>query len=324
MLLFAYRVMLGCLVVLFTSVSAKAQVETMAESLFRQARSELKIGNTERACILFSESYRLDPTRGTLFNLASCEEQRGKTATAWTLFRKLLDVMPADDARAPLARQRIEQLEPKLPKLHVDLAPGISENISVELDGIALSRLVIGTALPVDPGTHVITLRYEGVSLRTYTVETRIAEITSQRIEIGADLEVSKPAKQVVIESPRPVRSKTSRLLPTSPGPSKSLRNGAFVAAGTGGAALIASGVFALLAIRERDEMRDACNQIGCHQRGLDAAQRGDNYVSLANIGLVLGAVGLTTGGMLLWQSAKQSARVQLTTASVMLTGSLP
>ena len=61
---------------------ARAQNPAAAEALFEQARAAMAAGSYELACARFRDSDRLDPAIGTRFNLADCEEKRGRVATA--------------------------------------------------------------------------------------------------------------------------------------------------------------------------------------------------------------------------------------------------
>src|SRR5262245_14345984 len=125
---------LGCLF----SRPAAAQNATLAESLFRDARVAMKAGDADRACPLFAESYRLDPAHGTLFNLAACEEERGKLASAWAAFRKLVDVAPAEDERVIEASARLKALEERVPRLRLVLSGPLPADHALELDGVTL------------------------------------------------------------------------------------------------------------------------------------------------------------------------------------------
>jgi hypothetical protein len=59
-----------------------AQNPAAAEALFEQARAAMAAGSYDIACARFRDSDKLDPAVGTRFNLADCEERRGRVATA--------------------------------------------------------------------------------------------------------------------------------------------------------------------------------------------------------------------------------------------------
>src|SRR5262245_24720347 len=90
-------------VLLLAARPARAQNESLAEALFRDARAAMKAARYEEACPKFAESYRLDPSTGTLLNLALCEEELGHVATAWTKYNRLLDTAAAGDERRAVA-----------------------------------------------------------------------------------------------------------------------------------------------------------------------------------------------------------------------------
>ena len=92
-----------------------------AEALFRDGRAAAQKGDWESACPKLRESQRLT-RRGDVVNLADCEEHRGKVATAWQLYRQVVESLPENDERVPLAKKRATDLERRLPHLTVRIA----------------------------------------------------------------------------------------------------------------------------------------------------------------------------------------------------------
>src|SRR6478752_6509904 len=104
-----------------TSASDKAA----AEALFDQGVRLMKQNSFAEACPKLEESERIDPAVGTLLYLGECYERAGKTASAWATFREaasLANNMNQGD-RARVAGSRAQDLEPRLSRLSIELAP---------------------------------------------------------------------------------------------------------------------------------------------------------------------------------------------------------
>src|SRR5260221_11014313 len=89
-----------CVGLAFATVMSTAHAQNdpvAARTLFDEGRKLLADGKYDAACPKLEESQRLDPGTGTLFNLADCWEQIGRTASAWARF--LEGARPAPSAR---------------------------------------------------------------------------------------------------------------------------------------------------------------------------------------------------------------------------------
>jgi hypothetical protein len=215
--------------------AARAQSETktaVAEGLYRQARELMAAGNYDAACPKLAESQRLDPATGTLLNLAACHEKQGKLATAWLEYSDALVAARRDgrDDRVDFARQRAAELEPKLSRLTIMLAPDADEpELTLELDGASVGRAVLGAATPVDPGTHVVRASAPGKQPWQQSIEIgAVADqqsITVPKLEVAAAPEAAPaPAAPVLgpaapaspVSPPSPEGDHLPRPIPTS------------------------------------------------------------------------------------------------------------
>jgi serine/threonine-protein kinase len=149
---------------------ASAQERAAAQALFDDARKLMADKKFAEACPKLEESQRIDPGLGTLLNLAECQAQIGKTASAWANF--LEAAYQAKNAgqtkRETAARERAQKLEPKLSKLTIIAAPGAK--VEIRRDGAVIAPSLVGTAVPVDPGEHLVTASAPGKA----TFEARI------------------------------------------------------------------------------------------------------------------------------------------------------
>jgi hypothetical protein len=269
----------------------------------------------------------LDPSIGTLLNLGLCEEALGRTATAWTMLREFVDSAPTSDSRLGLARKKITKLEAELPWVRLVLAPG-TEQVVVYLDGIELRGASLSEAVPVDPGEHSAR-----VSLSTgETSELRFQIHRGEKLDVRLLAPsrllapvATKPA--LPASSPEPVPPKAA-VPATGVTPTPHDRNGervaAYVVGAVGVAGLVTGTVFGLMALRDRNVVRDHCPNHECQdQAGLDAVESGPRNETVANVALVVGALGLLTGGVLLWHSGRTTAGLSVgpNSASLSLIG---
>jgi hypothetical protein len=292
-----------------------AQTDTLAESLFRDARVAMKAGNPERACPLFEESYRLDPAFGTLFNLGACEEARGKLATAWAAFRRLIDVAPDADDRVIEARTRLSALEERVPRLRIVLLDPLPADQVLELDGVVLGPGAREGLLRVDPGKHLLRLVAPGRPGRTVELEVAVGQTLTYEVEPLAgepSMAVSAPVRRFPPLSPRRAVDEKH---------SSESRTAAYVALGIGGAGVGASLALGALALRSHEITKTHCPGRLCDVEGMAAADRGAKFASLATASMVAGLVGLGAGGLLLWKSSGSGVRVSAWGSGVSVQG---
>ena len=95
----------------FQPEKRRLELTIISEALFEQGRAAMAAGSYDIACARFRDSDKLDPAVGTRFNLADCEERRGRLATAWSLFRGVLSELAHEDDRRPIAEQRAKPAE---------------------------------------------------------------------------------------------------------------------------------------------------------------------------------------------------------------------
>jgi hypothetical protein len=300
----------------FVPGRASAQTGTLAESLFRDARVAMRAGDAEGACPLFAESYRLDPAHGTLFNLAVCEEERGRLASAWAAFRKLVDVAPFEDERVVEASARLLSLEARVPRLRVVLSAPLPADHALELDGVTLGSGALDGLLRVDPGKHTLRVTFGGETVRSRELEVAVGETLTYEVEPVVVPPRSESAEPSPAGGPAPESTRRVERRASS-----SSRLAAYTALGLGGAGFGASLVLGALAMRARDVTKVHCPDRLCDAEGMAAGERGAKYASLATAGAVVGLVGLAAGGVLLWRSSEDSVEVGVAGAGVRLRG---
>jgi hypothetical protein len=159
--------------------------EATAEALFKAGKALMDQKKYAEACPKLEASYKIDPGVGTKLNIADCHEKEGKLAKAWGEWGEARDQAKRenDTARTELAARRQKELEPRVPKLTVNVT-GPVEGLGVFRDELQLESAMLGVPLPVDPGAHVVTLRRGKSVLREKKVE--IAEKATDEVTIDA------------------------------------------------------------------------------------------------------------------------------------------
>ncbi len=154
-----------------------------AEALFESGHEAMSQGDYDTACARFLESHRLDPAVGALLNLAVCEEKRGRLATAWQLFKRVMNELPAGDDRYPIAQRHASDLRPRVPHLSLILEPGAPKSTVVKYDDAVLGPASFRVPLPFDPGEHTLNVVAPGREARSYQIT--LHEGDKKQLKVG-------------------------------------------------------------------------------------------------------------------------------------------
>lgn len=306
----------SCCLVLLTSVRAHAQDKVLAETLFQEGKALLKAGDYQRACPKLEESYRQDPSTGTLLALAMCQEGQGKIASAWSSFVEAAGraQREASELRERAARQRAEALEARLPKLTVEVPREIASlpDLRVDRNGAELPKAGWGSPVPVDPGEYTIEVTAAGK--QPWTERFSLAEAEEKKVVVG-DL-VDAPTTQTTPSSAGPAadgisgkrqteppgaRAASMQDMPPRPQGPSPYRTIGMITAGVGVASLGVGGYFGWRAKSLDDQSYSGgkCDDAtGCDDDGYkkrkDALRAGDLATGFAIGGAVATAVGVT------------------------------
>lgn len=268
---------------LWFAPQVRAQNVAAADTLFEEGRADLERGDVNAACPKFRESDRLDPANGTKFNLADCEEKRGRVATAWELYRKLSDSFPANDERLPYAKERATALASRVPHVVIKLAQGAPTDTQASFGTRVLTSASFGIAVPLDPGDQKIIIS-SGAKSRTYSM--KLAEGERKVLEVTPEGDYSPAGTSVPTNADR---------APSSRG---SYRTLAYAAGGVGAAGFLIWTATGLAALHKESVGNDNCSDalMRCNQTGFDANNSARSLATASTVGFVVGVIGLGTG----------------------------
>jgi hypothetical protein len=267
-----------------------------ARDLFDQAKELAGQKKYDQACPKFEESQRLDPGAGTLFHLADCYEQVGRTASAWALFLEVASQSAGAkrSERESAARDRAASLRPRLAQITIVVdSSSAADDLHVSRDGTEVGKAVWGTAVPVDPGKHAIEAKAPG--RKTFTTEVDVPT-GPNNVEVKIPVMDPQPASGAAPDKPAPVQA----------GPGSGRRMIGLV---VGGAGVLAFGASVVVAAHAKSKFNDSsshCNGSACDQEGADLRH---SAVGEGNIASVVGGIGLAAlaAGTILFITAPRS-----------------
>jgi hypothetical protein len=315
------------------AAEADPQDKVAARALFDEGRRLLKEGKVDEACGRFEASRAIEPLLGTQLNLAECHRLQGRTATAWEELREAEAMAArAHDDRQEFAQGRRAELEKVLARLTIRLSPEADlAGLEIKQDGSPVRRTVVGIAVPVDPGRHVIAASAPGRTPWTYTVD--VSPSTALTVDVPVLREpvpvprenVAKPAapRRAQVTVPPPARVTVPPPAPPiheeASTPGKSRRTLGLVIGGVGVAGIAVGLALGAKAKASWDDAQAGhCDPSGrCDPVGLDELSSAHTSATVSTIAVGVGAAAVV-GGLVMFLTAPQAtprAHVQVAPA---------
>lgn len=250
----------------------------VAQSLFEEGRALMDAGRFPEACAKLARSHALDPSGGTLLELAVCREREGRLATANVVFERALAQATVDQRqdRAALAREHLEALRPRLPRLAIEVGAGAPEGLVVELDGVMLPVEAWGTPVAVDPSEHAIAARAPG----KVAAEVRVTVTEGESIRVAVPALAAAPTVGV------PRRADGSRQRTVG------------IVSMIGGAALLGGSIAGLSWAADHSISRLQQCKPYCPEDEVDDARTAETVRDVSTVGVIFGAGAILGGGI--------------------------
>lgn len=284
--------------------------EAAADVLFNQASEAAIAGRFDEACPKFAEAQRLDPTAGTLVNLAKCEMQRGNLATAYGAYVAAISLAEHDDdkkGRAALARAAASKLEPRLSMLVIAVAPeSRAEGLEIKRNGKLVGPGQWGSRVPMDPGP--ITIEATAPGRTTWTTTIRIESKPGEtRVDVPS-------LTAAVVPSVAPAPAPAVGVAPASAESAWSgQKSAAVVVGGAGLIGVVLGSVFGVQAISKNSSSKDHCLPSApnlCDATGVDLRHQTKTAMTISTVGFAVGGAALV-GGVVLFLTAPSSDKAK-------------
>jgi hypothetical protein len=262
-----------------------------ATEAFKQGTSLFGAKRYALALEQFKKSYDIVPSPNSGLYVARCHVEMGQNREAFAQFKKVIAEAEARAKTEPKyiptrdsAKGEMDELLAKIATITVNVSGGI-EGSSLKVGGVIVPKEEWGTLLPVEPGPVEVIL------------ETPGKQPTIQRLEVkkGAreTANIAPPADTAVVAPPPPPPPETSD------GPSAMLP----LAITFGGIGIIGMGMFGVagaMSLSTYSELEDACPTGTCPPSQNETIDRGQREQLIANIGVIVGGVGLAAGATFL------------------------
>lgn len=280
--------------------SATDAQKKAAQKAFIKGASAAGKGKHDEALTAFKESYDAVASPNSHLMYARELVAVGRLAEAYEEFEKIIpeaEAAAASDEKyrqaAEAARKDMTDLESKIALVTVT---GAAEGDIVRIRGRELEKERIGKPIPVMPGS----VKVEVVSSDG---KERAKEVDAQaggRLDVDMAPEVVAPPVAAPEEKSDTVSTDSSKW---------DKRTWAYVAGGVGAAGIVTFGVFGLMSNSKHSKLEDDCKNGICPKGAEDDRDTGQTYQTVANVGLVVGIVGLGAGTALYLMSEPKTEK---------------
>ena len=305
--------------------SSSGSEKVTAEALFEDGRRLVAAGKYAEACPKFQASQKLDPSAGTLLNLASCWEKAGRSATAWGAYKEAASLADAAGRKdyVATAQRHADALAPKLARLTLTVEQPV-DGLQIKRDGGPVDRAEWGVPIPVDAGSH--TIEASAPKHKGWATAVAVGQDGAQATLAVPALEAApEEAPSVAPPPPAPVSlvappaASTVAATPADRGSSSSQRTIGIVVSAFGVVGVGLGSVLGLVAKGKYNDSLANCETANpdlCTSTGLSQRDSARSMGNAASVAFGVGAAALV-GGIVLWLTAPPSGGGQGSTASI-------
>ena len=282
------------------SASPSAAAKAKAKRAFDRGQEHYKQGNFAEATAAFQESYDAVPEPKALLMVARIQRDGGELLKARASCQKARDAAVAAAAKGEANRATLDEIDNELRDIDGVLGfitialshapPGT--HVSIDESDVTSQ---VGNPIRAEPGPLVVTATAPDGLERSENATVKAGQTSSVTLSFPWS---AKPAPAPVdapqVESkqtPPPKKEVES----TPPQASTTKRTLTWVAGGVGLAGVATFAVFWPLTASKYEDLEGACPQGHCDPSLESDKNTGKTFQTLANVGLVVGAVGLGT-----------------------------
>jgi tetratricopeptide (TPR) repeat protein len=173
----AWTVVAISMTVSAAALGQSAADKATARQLATQGIQYYQQGKHAEALDLLQRAEQLYDAPVHLIYIARAQAALGKLVEASETYRRLIRTdlpagapQPFKDAVSD-AQKELQQLEPKVPSLRIDVVPADAKGLQLKVDGDVISSVVIGINRPTNPGKHTVEAAAPNFDAATASVD---------------------------------------------------------------------------------------------------------------------------------------------------------
>ncbi len=130
-----------------------------ARDLFKQGDELQRAGHFAEALDKFQRAEQVFAAPTNKLRIAECEAALGQLVESGEAYRVVVRTAlppgspPAFQAAVDQAKAEFDQVDPRIPRLVVQVQPAVP-NVRLQIDGQAIPAALLGQPMPLDPGPH--------------------------------------------------------------------------------------------------------------------------------------------------------------------------
>jgi hypothetical protein len=176
-----------------------------ARQLFKEGDELQRAGKFADALDKFQRAQQVYSAPTNQLRIAECDAALGRLVESAEAYRAVVRTSlpagspPAFQSAIDQAKAELEQVEPRVPRVLIQVQPAGSSGTQLEVDGQAVSAALVGEPLPLDPGVHRVFVSATGFSGAEQTIalkerESRTISFTLRALPPAPPLQPPPPA----------------------------------------------------------------------------------------------------------------------------------
>jgi hypothetical protein len=202
---------LGILLCLATHrASAQELSETerkaAARELLDQARKAQEVGEHEKAIGFLTKADSVYRHPAHAYYLGISYAAKGQLLYATEAYRRFVRAEPTSEQMRQLqqeAKLEIDKLEPKIPKLTIQVRNDALSQVTILLDGKAVPAGALNVPIPVNPGEYTVSIQSDTYELVGGALTLELGEGATELVELDLKAvitQVGKPSEPAPVE----------------------------------------------------------------------------------------------------------------------------